>query len=156
MVVAAGGLHTVVLCEDGSCLTCGLGSDGQCGHGQGPVSYTAPQLVKGLEGRQVLAAAAGDRHTVLGTSDGKVHTFGSGSHGQLGHGNYEASLVPRVVRGLLGKKKVVSVAAGALHTIVCAAHGEIFVFGANENMQLGLGFGTEQCVCTPRSLMLEC
>ena len=32
--------------------------------------------------------------------DGKVFTFGDGSHGQLGHGSTAGELIPREVQGI--------------------------------------------------------
>ena len=47
---------------------------------------------------------AGDCHTVICTTEGRVLTFGYGSHGQLGHSGDGNEMVPRMVEGLVGVK----------------------------------------------------
>jgi alpha-tubulin suppressor-like RCC1 family protein len=40
---------------------------------------------------RVLELSCGANHTILRTSARKVYTFGSGKHGQLGHGNFHSA-----------------------------------------------------------------
>ena len=44
--------------------------------------------------RQASQAAAGNAHAMVRTTDGAVFTFGSGSQGQLGHGDFQERLLP--------------------------------------------------------------
>ena len=44
--------------------------------------------------------SCGSQHTVVAMASGEVCTFGAGEHGQLGHGDDENSLVPRLLEDL--------------------------------------------------------
>ena len=50
-----------------------------------------------LSGVRVVGIAAGGYHSIALAADGRVFTFGRGMHGQLGHGDEEDQLTPRVV-----------------------------------------------------------
>ena len=99
MGASAGATHTVVWTEGGEVFTFGHGNDGQLGHG-GTGDELVPRMVESLAGKKVMGAAAGGAHTVAWTA-GEVYTFGSGRHGNLGHGGTGNETVPRLVGGEL-------------------------------------------------------
>jgi alpha-tubulin suppressor-like RCC1 family protein len=70
-----------------------------------------------------------------------VLTFGRGNNGQLGHGDWEDQLLPRVV-GALAEMRVDAVAAGgglrSSHTLVASDSGRLFGFGSCAAGQLGI------------------
>ncbi|KAG9480889.1 RCC1 domain-containing protein 1 isoform X2 [Eleutherodactylus coqui] len=86
---------------------------------------------------QAQKMALGNEHAVLLTSDGKVLTWGSGRHGQLGHGDVEDVSEPRVVEALHGLT-VREVASGGWHTVSISESGDLYCWGWNESGQLGL------------------
>ena len=95
VAIAAGRNHSVLLSAAGSVFTLGDGSAGQLGHG-GRRSETKPRPVAALAGLEVETIAAGGDHTAALTRRGLLYTWGSGSSGQLGHGDDRADqLVPR-------------------------------------------------------------
>ena len=58
----------------------------------------SPRMVRGdLAGVRVVGVAAGLVHSIALAADGRVFTFGAGDYGQLGHGDEEHQLTPRVV-----------------------------------------------------------
>jgi RCC1 and BTB domain-containing protein len=134
--------HTVVWTDEGELFTFGHRDCGQLGHG-GTQPEFVPRLVEGLAGKKVIGAAAGLCHTAAWTHDGDAFTFGSGDHGQLGHGGEEIEPVPRLVEGLVGKK-VVCAAAGESHTAAWTEEGGLFTFGMGGNGQLGHGDDSAQ------------
>lgn len=81
--------------------------------------------------------ALGTGHAVLQCADGTIYTWGSGSHGQLGHGNLITEEEPRVVEALWGLP-VSSVAAGGWHSACISEGGDLYIWGWNESGQLGL------------------
>ncbi|KAK6475047.1 RCC1 domain-containing protein 1-like isoform X1 [Huso huso] len=81
--------------------------------------------------------ALGTEHAVLLSADGTVYTWGSGSHGQLGHGSVESQPEPLAVEGLRGLP-MGDVAAGGWHSVCISAGGDLYVWGWNEAGQLGL------------------
>ena len=144
--VGGGGSHTVVCTADGQLYTFGYGVGGQLGHG-GQEPESVPRLVLGLVGTKVVGVAAGSTHTVVCTSEGQLYTFGHGDAGRLGHGGEEDELVPRLVEGLVGTK-VVGVAAGSSHTVVCTSDGQLYTFGHGYAGRLG--HGGQQVELVPR------
>ncbi|KAJ8249477.1 hypothetical protein GJAV_G00235870 [Gymnothorax javanicus] len=118
---------------------------------------SAPPFLKVLSPHlRGVSLALGVEHAVLLSASGAVYTWGSGSHGQLGHGELGREADPRIVEALWGVA-VKLVAAGGWHS-VCISDGmacddSLKVFGAwtqqrdfaveeplgwNESGQLGL------------------
>jgi len=132
--VAAGAGHTVICTAEGRVWTFGYGEYGQLGHG-GNATEMVPRMVEGLVNVRVAQVAAGGRHTVICTAEGRVWTFGRGDDGQLGHGGNATEMVPRIVEGLMDVK-VAQVAAGGGHTVICTAEGRVLAFGGNVDRSL--------------------
>ncbi|MGE0447616.1 MAG: chitobiase/beta-hexosaminidase C-terminal domain-containing protein, partial [Vicinamibacterales bacterium] len=78
--------------------------------------------------------AAGESHSVALDTQGRVWTWGTNIHGQLGREGSPAS--PGVVPGL---PPVTAVAAGASHTLALTADGRVFGWGQNTFGQVGTG-----------------
>ena len=75
-----------------------------------------PKLVEGLRGEGIVDLAAGYGH-VAGISDaGDVWTWGTGLHGQLGHGDLENQAEPKLILRLQ-EKVMISVSVGHSHSI---------------------------------------
>ncbi|KAL0968422.1 hypothetical protein UPYG_G00266660 [Umbra pygmaea] len=90
----------------------------------------SPQLV-------AVTLALGTEHAVLLSASGNVYTWGSGSHGQLGHGDLSPQNEPRAVEALMGMQ-MSSVAAGGWHSACTSAGRDLYVWGWNESGQVGL------------------
>ena len=125
----------MICTAEGRVLAFGDGSHGQLGH-SGDGNGMVPRMVQGLVGVKVAQVAAGDRHTVICTTEGRVWTFGYGGAGQLGHGGNADEMVPRMVEGLVGLK-VAQVAAGDRHTVIYTSEGRVWTFGHGGHGQLG-------------------
>ena len=69
-------------------------------------------------------------------SGGKVHSFGDGAYGRLGHGVRSNEMVPRWIKGLDGAR-VVAVAAGRMHSMALTADGKVYTWGYGFLGQLG-------------------
>lgn len=65
-----------------------------------------------------------------------LYTWGDGSSGQLGHGDFESAPTPERVRAL-GKQRVVAASCGGEHTLVLVASGDVYSFGRAEDGALG-------------------
>ena len=63
-------------------------------------------------------------------------TCGWGNDGALGHGNREHKPSFCRVEALVGMK-IVAVAAGCIHTVVCTDAGEVLTFGGGMRGDLG-------------------
>ena len=122
----------------------GSSDHGQLGHGSLDDLDTLAK-VEGLIGHFIVQVAAGDDHTIALTSEGAVFTFGSNEDGRTGHGTTEGNqTTPRKVGGCLDGRKVVSVAAGALHTACIDEDGDIYTWGKGEYGRLGHGDETDR------------
>jgi len=97
--VSVGSFHTAVWTEAGEVFTFGVGYYGRLGHG-GTQNEAVPRLVEALAGKKVIGAAAGLFHTAVWADEGEIFTFGSGDYGQLGHGEEEGEMLPRLVEAL--------------------------------------------------------
>ena len=88
----------------------------------------------------VYQAANGAQHTVALTKGGNVWVWGEGRNGALGLGetvNYDVMNPTLMIKNSL--TRVVSVSAGAFHSIAITASGEVYTWGNGEAGQLGTG-----------------
>ena len=99
---SCGPRHTLALAGDGTVWSWGYGGDGQLGHGDYQLQ-TMPVQIKALTGEHVIDLATGDKHSAALTSGGDVFTWGDGSLGQLGQGDFRKQHTPHRVMELQGK-----------------------------------------------------
>ena len=119
--VACGGYHTLVCTEDGRVYSFGRGSYGQLGHGncEGKLIPTLIQQVP-LESKSITQVACGYSHSLVLTSEGCVHSFGSGNDKQLGHdGSIASTTFPFVVESLM-MHRIVHIASRNVHSVALA------------------------------------
>ena len=124
----------------------GTGTEGQLGlyfvpGGKG-TSFTVPtpQIVSGLNGKNVSQISCGNNHSAVVSSDGSVYTWGKNDYGQLGLGENSDPMVitPERVKGLEGVK-IKSVKCGFYHTAALSEDGEVFTWGWGGNWMQGAG-----------------
>ncbi|XP_043975030.1 probable E3 ubiquitin-protein ligase HERC6 isoform X1 [Gambusia affinis] len=136
--VSAGGNHTLFLTLSGLAYCCGANKSGQLGLNRvdekGRFNVC---MVPALRPLGVSSISCGESHTAVLTKDGKVFTFGDGSHGQLGHNSTTTEVRPRLVDGL--GETASQVACGRRHTLVLTSSGRLFAFGNGDKGQLGTG-----------------
>ena len=94
--VSTGIGHILVLTTTGEVLSFGSGWYGRLGHGD-EEDQLEPKVIEALRGTRVVAIAVGRDHSMVQTDKGKVLSFGSGSGGQLGHGDYMDRHEPEVI-----------------------------------------------------------
>jgi alpha-tubulin suppressor-like RCC1 family protein len=131
--LAAGEHHTCALMEGGGVKCWGLNDLGQLGDGTSETRLT-PVDVSGLES-EVIALAAGSRHTCALTTSAGVKCWGDNSSGQLGDGTTTNRSTPVDVSGLTSAVTVL--AAGSYHTCVITANAGASCWGSNYAGQLG-------------------
>ncbi|MBI5177804.1 MAG: FecR domain-containing protein [Nitrospinae bacterium] len=89
-----------------------------------------------------LQFTGGARHSIYLKADGSVWTWGYNNQGELGDGTDDERLIPVRVKGPGGQGKltsILSVAAGAFHTLAVKADGTVWTWGYNDDYQLGDG-----------------
>jgi len=117
---AGGYSHSLAVKENGSVWAWGSNSNGQLGD-DSRIDSAWPVSVRGL-GLEAKSVAAGESHSVALQVDGTVWAWGWNGGGQLGDGSTVDSSTPLLVRALLSTVPVtVSIAAGAFHSVACAA-----------------------------------
>ncbi|QNK59170.1 X2-like carbohydrate binding domain-containing protein [Paenibacillus sp. PAMC21692] len=150
--VAAGGVHSLALTEDGEVYVFGRNDFGQLGVERSPSpnasNYLAvPALLENIP--EIAAIAAGPGHSLLLTADGDVLSFGSGEEGELGLGDWNNAFVPTIVD--TGDNTIAAIAAGGEYereensswaygrSFLVTSDGKVLAFGDAYAGALGLG-----------------
>ena len=141
--IACGAAHTLALSDAGKVFAWGHGAGGRLGVGDF-LSRIQPMEVEMLTNKCVLQIAAATWHSaaiVLNPpmqKSGWVYTWGSGYHGQLGHGKSQVVTKPSIVESLLGRNlSARSVCLGSHHSAMIAMDGEMYTWGSNLHGCLG-------------------
>jgi alpha-tubulin suppressor-like RCC1 family protein len=151
--IAAGGINSLLLADDGSVFSMGTNAGGRTGLGitSGVTTVATPIDTSNLGGRKITQVAAGDSHSLLLADDGSVFSFGFNSSGQRGIGPVGGPpIATPIVSTNLGGRKITQIAADGEHSLLLADDGSVFSFGSNTWGQLGLGTtGGYAAVATP-------
>uniref|UniRef100_A0A4W5RQ10 non-specific serine/threonine protein kinase n=1 Tax=Hucho hucho TaxID=62062 RepID=A0A4W5RQ10_9TELE len=109
------------------------------------ISWKALSVGSGEPTLTMKSVSCGDLFTTCMTERGIIMTFGSGSNGCLGHGNFNDVTQPKIVE--------VQVSCGASHVLAVTNDREVFSWGRGDNGRLGLGtqdsHNFPQQVCVP-------
>ncbi|KAI8361061.1 regulator of chromosome condensation 1/beta-lactamase-inhibitor protein II [Mortierella sp. GBAus27b] len=81
---------------------------------------------------------AGEGHVLALATDGTLYSWGTGRHGQLGHGSLASEPMPKPIEYLQGIR-IVDAACGAAFSVALSEAGDIYTFGLNDHGQLGTG-----------------
>ncbi|XP_061898936.1 alsin isoform X1 [Entelurus aequoreus] len=95
----------------------GHGDQGQLGHGDN-LDRLQPLCIKSLNNKEVVRVAAGAHHSLALTAQSQLFSWGSNSHGQLGHME-SPSTIPRLAK-LSEGIRVWDVSAGVRHSLMLA------------------------------------
>lgn len=138
--VAGGEGHSLALDANGNVYAWGMNDQGQLGLNRtDPGDYSYPFQVTSLS--NIVAIAAGYRHSMALRNDGTVFTWGFNSAGQLGQGTIGSNTpcgcnpTPTAVPGLSG---VVAIGAGHEHSLAVLADGTVRAWGQNNTFQIGV------------------
>lgn len=127
-------------------FTCGQNSYGELGHGDVMIRKSFDK-VSFFEAKSIVAAGAGNEHTVFVSSLGKVYVSGYNDNGQCGLGSTQQVRQPSLVTAIEGEDiSKVHVYNGSEHTLLVTRDGRLFAFGYNYRGQLGLGTTASEVV----------
>ncbi|CAL5222111.1 g4423 [Coccomyxa viridis] len=168
--VSAGGSHSLAICENGELWACGRGRHGQLGFGNFDDATTLRPITS-LRGVRIVAAAAGEKHSLALATHGAVYAWGCGRCGQLGvpeisafqaanPGVQPAMHTPQFVRELDPTQlqpwdRITSIAAGLNHNAAMSVAGEIYMWGSNKHGCLGLGDTSNRVLPTKVNLLQQ-
>ena len=127
------------------CPRCaGTDSFGQVGQGgeAGPYVREPLPVRIGLDGRRVVAIAAGEYHSLAIDEDGAVFGWGANGTGALGTGDRTDSSTPRLVL-INPQDRAIAVAGGGAHSLVLLEDGRVLAMGRGRSGQLGRGGALE-------------
>lgn len=147
--VSSGDDHSLALARDGSVYTWGGGTDGQLGIGPLPVIpfrtrtpaplRFMPMPVRVPDLGDVVAVAAGGRHSLALLKDGTVRAWGYNRTGEVGDGTTQNRDRPTVVSGV---REAVAIAASPALSLALLANGTVMTWGG--------GNYNERALPTPR------
>eukprot|EP00753_Platysulcus_tardus_P014631 PLAT4415.4.p1 GENE.PLAT4415.4~~PLAT4415.4.p1 ORF type:complete len:1154 (-),score=330.53 PLAT4415.4:758-3889(-) len=142
--VAAGALHSAVLCGFGVILVAGWGEDGRLGWRADETCVSRFQEVAGVLSDKVITdVACGGRHTLVLTDEGLVFAWGGNEHGQLGVGDEGIRTQPTLLP-LLADRGVNAIVAGDAHSAALTESGMLYTWGCGYTGELGLGGDVSQ------------
>lgn len=136
--VAAGGNHSIFVCESGEAKVTGSNLNGQFGNGTTTGALT-PISVNGLSG--IVAVASRDEYTLYLLSDSTVWATGFNGYGQFGNGTTTSSTTLAQIPNLTGVTKI---AAGFYHSLFLKSDGTVWSCGRNFSGELGDGTQTQR------------
>lgn len=135
--VSAGFDHVLMLGSDGNVYAWGNNEAGQLGTSSGDTLST-PTLVAGLQGKSIVAVAAGHRFSLALSEGGKVYSFGLNDKLQLGYKpTAKASATPTLIEALSGVF-VKQIHAGYDSVTAIDVDGKVYLWGGRSNSILGL------------------
>ena len=149
--MAAGVKHMLAVTGDGKLYSWGEGTNGRLGHGD-QTTIAEPRISRPSKGKMVVAAAAGEEHSLAAASDGEMFAWGSGSFGKLGLGDPTDESTPRPVTAAAGHH-VTAVACGYAHSVALCANYEVLVWGSGWKGKLGLGDNQNRATPTPIQML---
>ena len=127
----AAGWHSAAITAQGILWTWGHAAQGRLGHGDEIARLTPTKLERVVfGGSSVSVVACGWHHTIVSTANGQVWTFGSGCHGQLGHGDKNNKLIPALLKATsFGGASIATVGAGSGHSVAVTCVGRVWIWG---------------------------
>ncbi|XP_047573908.1 probable E3 ubiquitin-protein ligase HERC6 isoform X2 [Lutra lutra] len=137
-LVSCGKEHSLAVCYKGRVFAWGAGSEGQLGIGEFKEINLIPTKIKTLTDIKIIQVSCGHHHSLALSEDGRLFSWGSNSHGQLGLGKECPSQAsPQRVWSLDGIP-LTQVAAGGAHSFALSLSGASFGWGSNSEGQLDL------------------
>ncbi|XP_076757246.1 uncharacterized protein LOC143427199 [Xylocopa sonorina] len=150
--IACGNHHSLALTAEGEVFAWGENNYGQVGNNTG-MNQNAPRKVNStLAGKKVISISCGHSTSMAVTDNGEVYGWGYNGLGQLGITNCVNQADPCKLTTLVGTV-IERVACGFAHAMALTNQGVLYVWGANNWGQLGLGNKINSCI--PNKLEIQ-
>jgi alpha-tubulin suppressor-like RCC1 family protein len=149
VAISPGGSVDIALTSEGEMYGWGDSSYGQLGTSN---TYSVDPIRIGsgeIGAMPVIAIAAGSRHSLALSQDGRVFSWGSAQYGALGidspQGSFSVNQPVAVnTQGVLAGKTITSISSREGSSMVVASDGRVYAWGRNWNGELGDGTTTER------------
>lgn len=127
--------HCIAITNEGKVYAWGRNEKGQLGLGSVD-RHDVPQIVTAFDGKNIVDAACGRKHTLFLTERGRVYACGENKMGQLGLGNQsEQVLSPSLIR--YKGPPIRRISCGGEFSVISDINGNVYSFGCPEFGQLG-------------------
>ena len=130
--------HSVFLTTEGKAYGIGSNDYGQLGNGSTDIAANAVVAIRKDENNlleNITQIEAGDRYTLILTSDGSVYTSGLNENGKLGTDLETISVVTPIKNNNISNAMIIS--AGNDHAVVAKTDGSVYSWGKGNVGQLG-------------------
>jgi uncharacterized repeat protein (TIGR02543 family) len=150
---------TIGIAEDQNVYAFGRNNYGQLGTGNRNDVFEPVQITESFHlepDDHIVSISSGIFHSIALSKDGSVFTWGGNLYGQLGNGTTSSTSTPQLINmhiPLFEFEKVIAIKAGAHHNVLLTNMNRIFVFGINNNYELGLG--TKEAKILPTLLPID-
>jgi len=139
--IDAGARHSIALLESGDVLAWGDNRSGQLGDPGFTENGSALAAPVSLNDSDIQSIDVGADHTLALNAQGQLYSWGGGSQGQLGLGDFDDHAQPTVISIPAAEEgtdaQVVSFSAGSWHSFAQRSDGVVFSWGNNDYGQLG-------------------
>ncbi|MDR2638689.1 MAG: hypothetical protein LBC09_02495, partial [Helicobacteraceae bacterium] len=146
IAIAAGDAHSIALGKDGKVYAAGDNKYGQLGVGD-KTDRDSFTEAESLNGKNIIAIAAGAYRSLALSSDGKIYAAGSNKSGELGLGDRKRRVSFTEVFSL-GGENIIAIAAGSDHSLALSKDGRIYAAGYNFSGELGLNDKNDRLIFT--------
>ncbi len=136
--IAATGMSSLFLENNGSVWACGYGITGALGIGANG-HFNKPVQAASITNVSAIKGTGG--YSLFLKNDGTAWASGRNADGQFGNGTFDDSNVPVLASGLTG---ISAIAAGYSHAVFLKNDGTVWSSGTNANGELGDGTNTAQ------------
>ena len=145
-VIAAGGWHSLVVCNDSTVKAFGENATGELGDGT-TTDSNIPVTVTGLS--SIISVSGGgdqlEAHSLALKSNGTVWAWGSNIYGGLGNATTTSTTTPVQVLLLTDVTKI---SAGGWHSVALKNDGTVWAWGWNTDGQLGDGTYNDKTIAS--------
>ena len=144
-LLSMGNYHSSALNATGRVFMWGRNSSGQLGDGTTSDKNVPTEITSRfplIQGDKITSLSLGSTYSSALSLTGRVFMWGRNSSGQLGDGTTSDKNVPTEITSrfpLIQGDKITSLSAGPNHSSALSATGRVFMWGSNQNGQLGDG-----------------
>ncbi len=136
--IVLGGLHSMVLMENGDLYVFGCNEDGQLGLNDNVYRNRPIRNDFFTDKGSIKQIALGWNHSMILMDNDDLYVFGDNEEGQLGLNDNLNQSRPILNDFFTEKGSIKHIILSGLHSMILMDNGDLYVFGYNVNGQLGL------------------